>query len=401
MKVMQFSGQQANSQSNSFELEFKIRNVQRYSNLITDITRYKNDTAMTVRQNDGTESSVNLYDLFENGQNALGVNYANYDAFLAWYLRTYYVVKQNSDGSTSQMSYDDLEYNYTFKKINLSNVICGFYSANSDASVTGLCLGPQDAFFSNGTDTVSVDYVEDKVINLSAVYSYTSKLMYIYINGVISGVVKNSQGEFLINSTELMFNSEYCDIDLYKIRVYNTDLNVNNIVMNYAVDHRDVDVYDQNKLAKENKAIDEYQFDYTAMLNYNNNHPDEPLMPYIIFDTTGYDVNKLPYSKKNTIQVSMEFVNTGLERAYESGELEELATKEGKITSGMTAEEKAAAVKTYYQHHCPSWKGNNIDLSVQGTSSEFYPRRNYKAKTKTTHDADETKRVHIFLNRGP
>lgn len=252
------------------------------------------------------------------------------------------------------MSYDDLEYNYTFKKINLSNVVCGFYSTNNAASVTGLCLGPQDAFFSNGTDTVSVDYVEDKIINLSAVYSYASKLIYIYINGVVSGVIKNSGNEFLINSTELVFNSEYCDIDLYKIRVYNTDLNVNNIVMNYAVDHRDVDVYDQNKLAKENKSIDEYQFDYTAMLNYNNAHPDEPLMPYIIFDTTGYQENKLPYSKKNTIQVSMEFVNTGLERAYESGELEELAYKAGKITDGMTAEEKAAVVKTYYQHHCPS-----------------------------------------------
>lgn len=38
---------------------------------------------------------------------------------------------------------------------------------------------------------------------------------------------------------------------------------------------------------------------------------------------------------------------------------------------------------------------------MQGTSSEFYPRRNYKAKTKTKNDGDETKRVHIFLNRGP
>lgn len=83
MKAMQFHGQQASSQSNSFELEFKIRNVQRYTNLITDVTRYDGDTKMVVKQSDGSQVTVNLYNLFENGQTELGVNYANYDAFLA------------------------------------------------------------------------------------------------------------------------------------------------------------------------------------------------------------------------------------------------------------------------------------------------------------------------------
>jgi hypothetical protein len=40
-------------------------------------------------------------------------------------------------------------------------------------------------------------------------------------------------------------------------------------------------------------------------------------------------------------------------------------------------------------------------LVVQGTSSEYYPRRNYKIKTKTEYDTDEVERIHIFLNRGP
>lgn len=403
LNPMQFGTDQTESQSNSFELQFKIRNVQRYTNLITDITRYKNDEKVQVKQDGQENKEVNLYALFENGQSQLGVNYSNYDAFLAWYLRTYYVI--NPKDVNSRLSYDDLEYNGTFKKINLDNVVCGFYSTNQSSSVTGLCLGPQDAFFSNGTNTVSVDYVEDQIINLSAVYSYTSNLIYIYINGVISGVIKNTIPDkaFLINDTKLLFNSKYCDIDLYKIRIYNTDLNVNNIVMNYAVDHRNVNVYDQNKLAKENSAIGEYQFSYTEMKNYNEKHPEAPLMPYIIFDTSEVDDEKkrLPWSKKTKVTVGIEFVNTGLERAYTSGELEKLATEEGKITSSMSAEEKAAAVKEYYQHHCPSWKGENINLSVQGTSSEFYPRRNYKAKTKTNYDADGKKRVHIFLNRGP
>ena len=40
-------------------------------------------------------------------------------------------------------------------------------------------------------------------------------------------------------------------------------------------------------------------------------------------------------------------------------------------------------------------------MSVQGTSSEFYPRRNYKIKTKNADAVDGKKRVNIFLNRGP
>ena len=42
-------------------------------------------------------------------------------------------------------------------------------------------------------------------------------------------------------------------------------------------------------------------------------------------------------------------------------------------------------------------------MKVQGTSSEFYPRRNYKAKTKNYDPADETKtkKVQMYMNRGP
>jgi hypothetical protein len=69
----------------------------------------------------------------------------------------------------------------------------------------------------------------------------------------LTGVIRNSleagKGVFSIVGTEneikaIEFNSDYCDIDLYKIRIYNTALNVNEIVTNYAVDHKDVLIYD-------------------------------------------------------------------------------------------------------------------------------------------------------------
>jgi hypothetical protein len=91
-----------------------------------------------------------------------------------------------------------------------------------------------------------------------------------------------------------------------------------------------------------------------------------------------------------------------LELAYTSGELETLAKEDGLWKDGDSQEKKAEAVKTYYKYHCPSWKATaGVNMAVQGTSSEFYPRRNYKLKTKTDYDSDGKSRVHIFLNRGP
>lgn len=378
------------NKSHSIEFMFKIRNVQDYSTLIRTITRYKNDT--------------DLYNAFyDSEKGSYKTNYTNYDAFLAWYLKNNYV--PFIDGAeTRAMTYDDLVFSNISKQINLDNVACGYYSGTS-ASTVGLCLGPQDAFFSNGTDTVNVSYVENQIVTLTAVYKYdqvaTQNLLFIYLNGVLTGVTKNTlSSPFKIDSDAIVFDSEHCDIDLYKIRVYRTALTVNDIVMNYAADFENVGIYDQNKLAEENRVINEYQFNYHNMIKYNENHPDEPLMPYIVFDTSDTNDDKLPYSKKVKINCSVEFVNTTLDSYYSKGKLEELAKADGLWSDGSSAEEKAAAIKKYYQYHCPSFYSDNSEMSVQGTSSEFYPRRNYKIKTKQKN-SDGEKRINIFLNRGP
>lgn len=387
-------GPQDTKQSHTIELTFKIRNVQDYSNLIRTITRYENDG--------------DLYKAFYNEETGkFNTTYTNYDAFLAWYLKTYEVEFVDKNGIKRKMEYDDLKFAKIEKQINLNNVIGGYYSGNTKA-VTGLCLGPQDAFFSNGTNTVNVSYVENKIITLSVVCKYSKEeiqnLIYIYLNGVLTSVVRNTQENgFTVENDKIEFNSDYCDIDLYKVRVYRTDLNVNDIVMNYAADFENVNIYDQNKLAEENTAIDEFQFSYTNMIKYNNEHPDAPLMPYIIFDTTKLEdsENKLPYSKKVKLNVGVEFVNTPLEMYYNKGKLEELAKADKLFGDGATAAEKQKAVETYYKYHCPSFISDSASMSVQGTSSEFYPRRNYKIKTKNKDAVDGEKRVNIFLNRGP
>lgn len=376
---MTFASNDSSKQSNSIEFQFKVRNIQDYSNLIKNTTRYKGD--------------AKFYEAF-----LAQTVYSNYDAFLQYWLPIYPLVDENE----TRMEYDNLEFNFVQKDVSLAKAACKFVSGD-DAAPIGLCLGANDAFFSNGTNTVNVNYVEDDMLYVTMVYSNSSRLLYIYINGVITGVIKSTaNGAWTVAASEMVFNSEYCDIDLYNIRIYNTDLNVNDVVTNHAVDKKDVLIYDQNKLAEENTAINEYQFKFEKMLEYNDAHPNAPLMPYIVYDTTPSGTNDiLPWSKKTKIPVKVEFVNTVLDAAYASGELEAKAIEDGLCSIKSTAEEKVAAVKKYYEHHCPSFTGDYCEIAVQGTSSEFYPRRNYKVKIKTKYHPSGKQYYHCNLNRGP
>ena len=402
-KPMVFASNESDKQSHTVELQFKISNIQKYGNLITNITRYKGDETY-----------------YENFKKQEKDGYDNYDIYL----------QKTLDADVYEALTDTENFDRVQKIISTNNIVAGLYDINGD-SVTGFCIGPQDAFFSNGTDTVNVNFVENELINLSFVYQQTEtiKQLYIYINGCITGVIKSSIENgitFGINSENFIFNSEYCDIDLYKLRIYQQALNVNQIITNFAVDRKDIDLFDQRALAQENLALSEYQLSYDSMLEYNEKHPNAPLMPYIIFDTGNAD-SRLPYSKDDTKQITVEFVNTPLELAYTSGRLEQLARDDGIISETEADGNKIKeAVKIYYKHHCPSFTtslktSDKVQFEVQGTSSQFYPRRNYKIKTKMdgkfnwkdNADLDEEDRtdeggayteeegLNIFMNRGP
>ena len=386
---MTFSGGGNTNTSNSFDLQFKIRNIQNYANLIKTVTRYKNDD--------------NWYaNYVAEGQK----EYASYDSYLGALLPA-----PNKEGEMT--AYDDLEFVGTEKFISLESLVCGYYDGDS-SGVRGFCIGPQDAFFSNGANTVSADFVEDQMVYLSFVYDGTKKnasgkitpMIYIYLNGVLTGVIRTDISEsFTIGGEgkEIVFNSEVCDIDLYKLRFYNTALSVNDVVMNYAIDTKDITTYDQNGLAEYISSIQEYRLNYDKVLKYNVDHPRAPLMPYVIFDTTNANNNdRLSFSKAYKVKIDMEFHNVPLETAFRNGELEDLAIADGLLKKGETdAEKKAEAVRAYYKHHCPSFRAEASQLEVQGTSSQFYPRRNYKVKMKTDFDSDKVNRTHFWLMGGP
>ena len=395
-----FATSNNSAQSHTFEFQFKVRNVQDYSNIVHNITRYKGNTDDRYP----TYPSWNDEEVYQTFNNksylnetwSNGKEYDNYDAFLQWYLPAH---KEAFPDSTWPPSYDDIEYRKTDKLLSTAYAAGKYYDGQH-----GICIGAQDALFTNGVDTVNVSYVEDKLINLTIVYSHgtgeesgSNKLMSIYLNGMLTGVARSTVNEAWSigdsnNELTLVFDSKYCDFDLYKIRVYNQPLTLPAVLTNYTVDLKDPVAYDLSQLAVVNNSINESQLKYENMIAYNAAHPDGYIMPYMIFTTKDADGNVLPYSKSKKIKdVQVEFVNTGLERAYATGELGELA------------ERANTTIEDYYIHHCPSWIADHVEMSVQGTSSEFYPRRNYKAKTKTVTPGDpsETKVVQMYMNRGP
>lgn len=229
----------------------------------------------------------------------------------------------------------------------------------------GLCLGTQEAFFSSATKIVNVRYREDEIVNLSIVIdnnSATLPLISIYLQGILSGIVKYipNADSFNANTSNLIINSDECDVDIYNIRIYKgAKLESSDIVHNYIADRKDAKAYDANQITLTENNIPMINYEY--MINYNTSHPDETIIPYMVITSKSTD-GLLPFVKGGKKEVDIEFHNPALEYAYEKGYI--------------TAEQ--------YLHGAPSFYFSSAEksLDVQGTSSQGYPRRNYKWKAK-------------------
>lgn len=375
-----FAGEE--NPSKTIELRLKIRNVQSYDKLITTYTRYTVSDEAPAAVKSWTDNTIFKEFLDQRGE--VG-GYTNYDAYLSVRL------PQLQEQGENVPSYDDLVYNGLYRDYNLTAAAVKYIADGiKDSAISAtpaICFGAQDGYFTNGINAVTIDFVEDKMLNITIVYdngdgqSTTggNRLMKIYLNGMLTSIARSSAtSDWTINNKNLIINSSNCDVDLYKFRVYNRALGLNEVLKNVAYDNTDTTAWDLSELYSANMDIDEeYQFSYNKMIEYNKNHPTATIMPYIIFTTDQDNTltkGNLPWRKATPVKADMEFVNTGLDAAYAIGNLSAEAT------------DAKQDVEDYYLHHCPSFTAKDVDLSVQGTSSEFYPRRNYKAKTKIKVD---------------
>lgn len=229
----------------------------------------------------------------------------------------------------------------------------------------GMCLGTQEGFFKGSSNIAAGRYKEDQIVTVSFVAQSKSEggtypLIYMYINGIMSSIVTYTSNEsFASRADTLIINSDFCDVDLYNIRVYKTGLASNEVVQNYLADINSAELYDMNQVITFKNGLP--TVDYKKMCEYNEKHPDTPLQPYAVVEVVdGQKSDLLPYKKGIKKDLNVKFVNPSLDRAYALGDID-----------GHT-----------YLCGAPSFEASAAEFDVQGTSSQGYPRRNYKGKFK-------------------
>jgi hypothetical protein len=212
--------------------------------------------------------------------------------------------------------------------LNYDAVILSCFSGNR-----GLQLTAQRALLKSESSAISTQYKEDEHVRLSFVVQKRSayRLLQVYINGIISGVIQYPDGDDFSQSepVNITVGSNDCTIDLYTIRVYDNDLTRFQILDNWIADTQLATV--KNERWKHNNVFDEYGQIVIGQL------PQD--LPYLIINAS-----TLPQFKGNKITVSGQYVDP--------------------VDSSR------------------SFTFTGAEADVQGTSSAEYARKNYKIKFK-------------------
>ena len=412
------------SSSTTIEMRFRVRNIQEYSTLVTTIARYNVEedpnNAYTVDEIErgyyskytGTLISTGSY--YKQTQSGSTINYIKLTQADFIDPNTGNPIEADGEGKftligTSEAIYLYQNFKYTMKydvdgnpemneakstkEVISDKGVCFKYF---DGAGYGFCIGTQEAFFKSRSGVANVRYKEDEVINITFAIAggENAHNLYIYLNGILSGAINlgvNGSDIESINTNMFQINSKYCDFDLYKLRIYNTYLTMPEVIHNYISDTRSTDLYDQNQLTD---ARDGTSLLYSKVIQYNqsiieensavtgrtavNNYLSKLTMPYAVIQTidniamlnlarpedlgsVSPDDDRLPYIKEGGNRyVKITFINPALDEALD----------------------KNIITEDFYYTHSPSYEAVGVDINVQGTSSQAYPRRNYKTKFK-------------------
>lgn len=199
----------------------------------------------------------------------------------------------------------------------------------------GFKVTAQNATIKSEQAIVTTQFKEDERVRIAFVieqnYTGSFRLIYTYINGIISGISQypiddNFQQAIPLNIT---MGASDCTLSIYNIRTYNAALNKFQVLNNYIADLANInmksDIYNRNQV-----------FDAYGDIVYDDVLAQIPCM--IITGT-------LPTIKGNKTVVQIDYANTD------------------DLTKSFTA--------------------SNVSLDIQGTSSQYYPRKNYKFKIQS------------------
>ena len=197
----------------------------------------------------------------------------------------------------------------------------------------GIEMTPQRIIFKSEQSELAMQFKEDEHLRIAFVGEKRSKnrLLYCYVNGIMSGVVQYPQDDDFSQKVpvDVTIGSNDCTMDLYCIRFYENDLTRIQVVDNWIADTQDVELM----LArfKHNDVYNEYGAVVIDKL------PSD--LPYIILNCP-----ELPQYKGDKKTISVTFVDPA--------------------------------------DPARSFTADGVQADVQGTSSQYYERKNYKLKFK-------------------
>lgn len=197
----------------------------------------------------------------------------------------------------------------------------------------GIELTAKKATLSSEQSSISTQYKEDEHVRISFVTEKRSenRLLYIYINGIMSGAVQYPEDDDFSQQTpvNISIGNNSCTIDIYAIRVYDNDLTRYQILNNWIADTQSAD--DLLERYAHNSVYDEYGSVVIDKL------PSD--LPYMVITC-----DELPQYKGDK-----------------------------KTVSGYYVDPVDAS---------KSFTFTGAEANVQGTSSQYYARKNYKIKFK-------------------
>lgn len=217
---------------------------------------------------------------------------------------------------------------FEFSTSNVADYDSVLIDCREESTGRGFRVGVQKAVLKSEQSEVSVKFKEDEHVRLTFVIEPRSanRLIYTYINGILSGLAQYPDDDDFsqINPLEISIGSDTCDIDIYNIRVYDSYLTEHDVLNNYIADTADT-VEKLNRFTR-NDIYDSYgKVVYSKILNQ---------LPIMVI--TG----DLPTAKGDKKVVSVRY--------------EDVTDPSKNFTM------------------------DNITIDVQGTSSQYYPKKNYK-----------------------
>lgn len=205
------------------------------------------------------------------------------------------------------------------------------YSGNRGIQITA-----NTAMLKSEQSSIDTKFKEDERFRISFVIEKrtNNRLIQLYVNGVKSRSVQYPENDNFtqLNPVGITLGSTEAILDVYNIRVYNNNLNAQQLLDNYIADMDDID----RKIATFNRN---QVYDTHGEINMTRLLEQLPVMTI---------VGELPQYKGDKKTVRVEYTDR---------------KNPGK-----------------------SFVAENCQLDVQGTSSQYYPRKNYKFKARDGFD---------------